>query len=231
MGCSCSSSAAAGSPAEDVSAFPGPQFFQVTCVRDEEKPLGLQLQHNRKGGVFVRGIESDGIVSAWNEQHPSMQVSLGDRLVAVNGIQMDPSWGTWCSILLELRKHKVAMVFARARAEDLSRLTTIPCPPVDWMDQILPANFLDSMVKHTVAECDIVECCICLEELDPDTTVVQLPCKHAFHRGCAETWLTRCPTYRFARCPTCRQQLVTPLAVDPKVLGAHATAAVAVQEI
>merc|ERR1719189_2759978 len=121
------------------------------------------------------------------------------------------------------------MVFARAQVEDISRLATTPCPPVDW-DHILPANFLDSMVKHTVAECDIVECCICLEELDPDTMVVQLPCKHAFHRGCAETWLTRCPTFRFAKCPMCRQQLGTPPAVAPGAVGADGAGTAAARQ-
>jgi len=198
---------------ETATAVAESEIVQVNLVRDEVKPLGLALQHDDKG-IFVRGIESDGFVSAWNERHPTMQVLVGDRLVAVNGIQVDPSWTCWCSILLELRKHTVTMVVTRARAEDLLQLSLLS-PTGEVLDHLLPMNFLDSMGKHTAVECDVVECFICLEELDPHTTVVQLPCKHAFHRGCAETWLTRCPTYRFAKCPLCRQQVGTPPAAHP----------------
>jgi len=204
------------------------KLVQVSFVRDEVKPLGLRLQHNGRG-VFVRGIESDGFVSAWNEQHPSMQVLFGDRLVAVNGIQVDPSWTCWCSILLELRKHTVTMVVTRARAEDLLQLQ-LPPPTGEALDHLLPVNFLDSMAKHTAAECDVVECCICLDELDPHTMVVQLPCKHAFHQGCAETWLTRFPTFRFAKCPMCRQQVGTPPTAYPGVPGANGAATEVVRQ-
>jgi len=204
-----------------------PQVIHVNFVRDDNKPLGLRLQLNNSG-VLVRGIECDGVVSAWNEQHPSMQVCFGDKLVAVNGIQVDPSWKCWCSVLLELRKHTVTMVFTRARAEDLLRFALTPPAGGEALDHLLPANFLDSMAKQTTAECDVVECCICLEEMDADTTVVQLPCKHAFHRGCAETWLTQCPTFRFAKCPMCRQQLGTPPAAFSEALGANGAAAAAV---
>jgi len=224
----CSSSVSANYLGEIVSPVREPKLIQANFVRNEDGPLGLRLQHNSRG-VIVQGVESDGTVSAWNAQHPSMQVSFGDRLVAVNGIKVDPSWTCWCSILLELRKHTVTIVVTRARAEDLLRLS-LPPRADEALDHLLPRNFLDSMEKHTAAECDVVECCICLEELEPDTTVVQLPCKHAFHRGCAEKWLTRCPTFRFAKCPMCRQQLGTPPAVYPEVLDANGTPTVAVRQ-
>jgi len=202
-----------------------PKVIQVNFVRDESKPLGLRLQRNSRG-ILVRGIGCNGVVSAWNEEHPSMHVCFGDMLVAVNGIQVDPSWKCWCSILLEVRKNTVAMVFKRARDEDLLQYASVLVAAGDKQDHILPANFLDSMAKKA-AECDVVECCICLEELDADITVVQLPCKHAFHQGCAETWLTRCPTFSYAKCPMCRQHIGTPPVENPEVLGANgATAAV-----
>jgi len=191
-------------------------LVQMSFLRNVDKPLGLGLRQTSRG-VFVLSVESDGVVSAWNDEHPATKVSFGDKLVAVNGIQVDPSWTTWCSILLELRKHIVTMVVTRAQAEDLVHLF-VPHPIGEAQDRLLPVNFLGSMAKRTAVECNVVECCICLEELDPDSAVVQLPCKHAFHQRCAETWLTRCPTFRFAKCPMCRQQL-------PDVLGANGVAA------
>merc|ERR550532_1278005 len=119
------------------------------------------------------------------------------------------------------------MVVTQSRADDPVRMHVLDGRE---MDQILPANFLDSMAKHTVAECGIEEYCICLENLDPDTAVVQLPCKHTFHRGCAEKWLTRCPTFRFAKCPTCRQQLRKPSAQYPVIPGANNVATVGVPQ-
>jgi len=200
----CSASASVSHREEVVSAVSERKLIQLNLVRDEDKPFGLRLQRTSKG-VLVQGINSGSVVLAWNEQHPSMQVSCGDRLVAVNGIKVDHSWTCWCSILLELRKHTVTILVAHLAQASLARPACGEEP-----DRLLPPNFLDSMAKHTADEYDdIVECCICLQELAPNTTVVQLPCKHAFHQGCAEKWLTQCPTFRFAKCPMCRQQLGT----------------------
>ena len=43
------------------------------------------------------------------------------------------------------------------------------------------------------------ECAICQGTLEPDDTVRLLPCRHAFHTDCIDTWLERS-----TRCPTCR---------------------------
>mmetsp|Transcript_103229 Transcript_103229/g.200027 ORF Transcript_103229/g.200027 Transcript_103229/m.200027 type:complete len:213 (+) Transcript_103229:147-785(+) len=204
----CSSSALAWH------VVPGAKLVHITFTRNEDKPLGFRLEHD-SGGILVRGILPQTMISAWNEQNPSSQVLVGARLVSVNGIDVDPSWSCWCSILSELRKNTVNMVITRGQTEILWR-RALPPPRDEALDHILPTNFLDSMTLHTAAECDAAECCICLEDLRPDA-VVQLPCKHAFHRTCAETWLTQCPTFRFAKCPMCRQQVWTPPCKVPEM--------------
>eukprot|EP00419_Tripos_fusus_P027109 CAMPEP_0172715986 /NCGR_PEP_ID=MMETSP1074-20121228/67860_1 /TAXON_ID=2916 /ORGANISM="Ceratium fusus, Strain PA161109" /LENGTH=225 /DNA_ID=CAMNT_0013540619 /DNA_START=59 /DNA_END=733 /DNA_ORIENTATION=+ len=190
------------------------KLVHASFARNEDKPLGLRLEHD-SNGVLVRGILPETTVSAWNEQNSSLQVLPGDRVVSVNGVEVDPSWTCWCSILSELRKDTVNIVTSRGRAEDLLQLE-LPPAKGEAVDQLLPANFLDSMTIHTAAECEGAECCICLEYLETDT-VVQLPCNHTFHRRCAETWLAKCPTFRFAKCPVCRQQVLTPPCKAPEI--------------
>eukprot|EP00928_Gymnodinium_smaydae_P092172 TRINITY_DN75983_c0_g1_i1.p1 TRINITY_DN75983_c0_g1~~TRINITY_DN75983_c0_g1_i1.p1 ORF type:complete len:215 (+),score=3.49 TRINITY_DN75983_c0_g1_i1:25-669(+) len=50
-------------------------------------------------------------------------------------------------------------------------------------------------------------CCICLDELERDQTVIQLKCHHFFHADCADAWLSRCSSRKHElfvcplRCP------------------------------
>jgi len=50
------------------------------------------------------------------------------------------------------------------------------------------------------SDCSVTQCCICINDVDPDETLVQLPCKHAFHTLCAARWLTQS---RHGTCPLC----------------------------
>ena len=44
------------------------------------------------------------------------------------------------------------------------------------------------------------KCNICLEEFGKEETLIQLPCKHIFHKNCIKEWLTKQST----KCPICR---------------------------
>lgn len=56
-----------------------------------------------------------------------------------------------------------------------------------------------------ICEQDLVfqnECCICLEEFDPNESVYCIPCGHYFHVHCLMEWEQRRPT-----CPTCETSI------------------------
>lgn len=50
-------------------------------------------------------------------------------------------------------------------------------------------------------------CCICIEEIQPRSTIRTLECGHIFHNLCIVQWLTRTKP----NCPLCHQQVTTQL--------------------
>jgi len=55
-------------------------------------------------------------------------------------------------------------------------------------------------------ECGIDQCAICLEDVDPDDQVVELPCSHFFHSSCAARWLVQSGKHAQGKrqcCPLC----------------------------
>ncbi len=60
-------------------------------------------------------------------------------------------------------------------------------------------------MKNAVAsdlEANQEKCSICLENLITQQKIVELPCKHKFHKECFDNWTTENPT-----CPLCRQRV------------------------
>lgn len=182
-------------------------------TRTPGTPLGIRLQPYN-GGVFVQGIEDHGIVASWNATYPEKKLTAGDRLIMVNGLQVENTWPSWCAVLTELRKTTVSLTVVRQQlslTQDGEVGSPLPAllaaQSAHSLDHLLPEDFMDTMPRATAAECGVTECCICLEDLEPTAEVVLLPCKHVFHPGCAERWLTRVPTLMCAKCPMCRQHL------------------------
>jgi len=186
---------------------------QAELTRVAGGPLGMRLQHG-SGILMVREIDEHGVVGTWNAQYPSMKVSCGDRVIAVNDVPVDSSRASWSAVRAELRNNTVRLVLSPGPAEETRALGT---REESWasLDHLLPEDFMDTMARCTARDCQAMECCICLEELDPESTVVQLPCRHAFHPRCAESWLTQCPTVKCATCPICRQRMA-PLQMIPQ---------------
>lgn len=54
---------------------------------------------------------------------------------------------------------------------------------------------------------ELTQCCICLEDFQPDGIISELPCKHSFHKTCVENWLNRSTR---STCPLCKQDPLAP---------------------
>lgn len=60
-------------------------------------------------------------------------------------------------------------------------------------------SVVDQLPEVLASDCGVTKCEVCLEELEPDASVVKLPCRHAFHPRCISRWLTKCKNM----CPLC----------------------------
>lgn len=61
---------------------------------------------------------------------------------------------------------------------------------------------LEAVKFEDVTNRDVTQCCVCLEDFQPDALVATLRCKHVFHKTCIENWLSRDTR---ATCPLCKQ--------------------------
>ena len=60
------------------------------------------------------------------------------------------------------------------------------------------------VTTELLSSADALDCAVCRCDLELDESVVELPCKHLYHRECITPWLEQTST-----CPTCRHQLPT----------------------
>jgi len=200
--------AARASPRQVVAAGVGPpREVHVHLTKAARASFGMRLVRTQFG-VMIREFDADSTIERWNARHPSAQVGCGDRIISVNGTPVDSSFECWCTLLAQLRKNSVHLVVVRSVLRP-----PLPFPDADAsLDRVLPTDFLEHLrVSCPQADsCDLDACAICLEDLRAGGDLARLPCGHEYHFECAERWLTRCPTYRHARCPTCR----APVRVD-----------------
>lgn len=64
---------------------------------------------------------------------------------------------------------------------------------------IAPCTLVQELPRCTARESGCSQCGICLAELEPVASVIQLRCRHAFHPPCISRWLTQCKN----SCPLC----------------------------
>lgn len=208
MGCSASSL--------DRNAPPLHRKVHITLTREDGRTLGLRVGSDRFG-IVARGVMEGSFLETWNTEHPALDVRHGDRILSVNGIAVDSSWNGWWVTVSELRKSTVHLVVERSAWRPGALYQGGPWPPQHaacW-DRVLPEGFVDDLPRVCPDDCCASECPICLEQLQANSDIVQLPCRHGFHLECIEQWLMRCPARQFPRCPTCRAQV-------PAATGARA---------
>mmetsp|Transcript_6073 Transcript_6073/g.9440 ORF Transcript_6073/g.9440 Transcript_6073/m.9440 type:complete len:232 (-) Transcript_6073:98-793(-) len=63
-----------------------------------------------------------------------------------------------------------------------------------------PQDVVDKLPRMKASDCCSADACrVCLGKFESDTSVIQLPCQHAFHAECISRWLTQ---YK-STCPLC----------------------------
>jgi len=75
---------------------------------------------------------------------------------------------------------------------------------------IVQRNLVDSLPRVVAGDVGCAECGVCLQPVEANSRVVQLPCRHAFHEKCISKWLTQCKN----TCPLC-SKLIDPPQVQP----------------
>ncbi|KAI7876628.1 uncharacterized protein EV154DRAFT_525790 [Mucor mucedo] len=76
-------------------------------------------------------------------------------------------------------------------------------------NDIAPTNFVAKLPTYVfrrekIVDTEHTECAICLEDYKEGESIRTLPCKHEFHKGCIDIWLTTrkkfCPICKFDIC-------------------------------
>jgi len=72
----------------------------------------------------------------------------------------------------------------------------------------LQRNLVDGLPRVLAKDCGVSECRVCLAGVEGATSLVKLPCKHAFHPACISKWLTQCKN----TCPLCSSPIAEQVA-------------------
>lgn len=104
---------------------------------------------------------------------------------------------------------------SRSSGENVNRpdgvAATQPVFPAAYATTGAPPGTIDrlSVVRlENLSNRNVVECCICMEDLMCQDVLVETPCKHIFHKHCCREWLRQART-----CPFCRTDIPESLQV------------------
>ncbi len=102
--------------------------------------------------------------------------------------------------LIVVRQHLINNTIATIIQSSISSLDN---------NQILTADIIAQTIQYNQIHNSLLQCSICLEDFNISDILLQLTCKHIYHRECLLHWLQT-----HYRCPYCRflvyQQPVTP---------------------
>lgn len=131
----------------------------VTVENSEGQPLGATLQKQGERVVFLN-IKPDGrLIKSWKLQNPCKPLQPGCILVSVNGV---------CQCYDQMSKELWGI--------GKKVLEVMEGSPLDSCPQVLAADY------------NIETCRICFENLQPESVLIELPCKHGFHEECIGHW-------------------------------------------
>mmetsp|Transcript_78792 Transcript_78792/g.205496 ORF Transcript_78792/g.205496 Transcript_78792/m.205496 type:complete len:142 (+) Transcript_78792:90-515(+) len=79
-------------------------------------------------------------------------------------------------------------------------------------DENTKSTIFSHLPTIRAGDCGVDQCAICMDDVDPEEFLVQLPCKHAFHSMCAARWLSESSKNSYGKrqcCPLCCQRVVS----------------------
>lgn len=194
----------------------------MRLIRREGDILGAALGDTDKGAVIIN-IQEGGLLDAWNEANQSPRLFPGLIITEVNGVR--GYWGIVEELEgpLELNLRISAQPPKRAGPtwfEDVAAMGRSLEKQRGkggggWSSFMFPLqqegpgarSHFSSLPNVVAGDCCVDQCAICLDDVAPDETLVQLKCKHAFHPKCAARWLTQCRGKRQC-CPLCCQRVL-----------------------
>jgi hypothetical protein len=194
--------------------------------------LGGGLGNNGQGAV-VLSVAPKGLFADWNRGNPDHTVEPGFTITEVNG-----ATGFW-SILEAIRTPgeltmkvtcmpppragpnwfddvaEMGKKLQKSCGKKNSVLLRLGC--TDSTDNSTDkstalSNWSSNLPTMRANECGTDQCCaICMEDVSPHESLVQLPCKHAFHELCVARWLTQVDEGCNSRqcCPLCNRKIVS----------------------
>jgi len=205
-----SAATAAAVPRED---------FRLRLHRGKSDYLGASLGNTEKGAVIF-DVQERGLLHRWNLTNPDKMVRPGFIITEVNGVT-----GYW-PLLDEVKKPGVLSMVISATPprnagprwfEEIEEMgksfekqqTSGQTNHSPFMIRL--GGAFSSLPTARAGDCGVDQCAICLEDVDADEHLVQLPCRHAFHSICAARWLTEAGSHAQGKrqcCPLCCQKVV-----------------------
>jgi hypothetical protein len=196
--------------------------WSLTLNRAEDDVLGAALGDTDKGAVIIN-VQQGGLLDVWSEANLAPRLYPGLIITEVNGAR-----GYWAILdalqvpgELELKISDQPPAHAGPRwFEDIAAMGRSLEKQQDnvgggngsfmlRLPQEGPSatSQFSSLPNVVAGDCGVDMCAICMDDVAPDETVVQLNCKHAFHATCAARWLTQNRGKRQC-CPLCCQKVL-----------------------
>jgi len=200
-------------------AAKSPHERSLTLHAWEGDVLGAALGKTDTGAVILN-IREGGLLDDWNEANPWHRLYPGLIITEVNGVT-----GYW-PLLDEVKKPGVLSMVISATPprnagprwfEEIEEMgksfekqqTSGQTNHSPFMIRL--GGAFSSLPTARAGDCGVDQCAICLEDVDADEHLVQLPCRHAFHSICAARWLTEAGSHAQGKrqcCPLCCQKVL-----------------------
>lgn len=198
-----------------------PGGFRLKVQKLNGDLVGVSLGNTNTGAVIFN-VHPGGLLDKWNQNNPRRKLRQGYIIEQVNN-----ATGYW-NILEELRKTGMLVMTIATEppphagpnwfeeVADIARDMEQQANKGPFMLRLQPKDRSESNKSRFSAlpgvvagECGVDQCAICLEDVSANETLVQLPCKHAFHSLCTVRWLAEKLGAKGQCCPLCCQKVVS----------------------
>lgn len=199
---------------------PQPDFV-IELEKQPGDKLGVSLGNTSKGAVIFN-LKAGGLLEQYTvASSEERKLRAGFIIVDVNG-----RTGYW-DIFEEMRKTghlKMVISPTPPKGSSASWFQEIESMGRDleaqgsnFVVRVQPHNSKDqkstfsSLPMVRASDVGVDQCAICLGDVDPSGSLVQLPCGHAFHVTCAGRWLTEGGKHTRGKkqcCPLCCRRVV-----------------------